>query len=53
MIEYIFNGEVAKVCYDINGYSVSEAKVLLPEWMKYDNIIYDTYEITEILQSIM
>jgi len=51
-INYTFNGEKARICYDISGYSIAEAKVLLPDWLKSDNIVYDTYQIDEILQPL-
>ncbi len=52
-IEYSFKGEVARICYDIIGYTVNQAKALLPEWLKQDNIEYSSYYIYEILESLM
>jgi hypothetical protein len=52
-INYTFNGESARICYDITGFSFSEAKVLIPEWLKKDNIRYDTYQIDEVLKSLL
>lgn len=52
-VEYTFNGKTGKICYDISHFSIAEAKMLLPEWLKGDDIQYESYQIKEILKSIM
>lgn len=52
-IEYSFNGEVGKICYDICDHSYGEAVPLIPEWLKRDNIEYESYHIYQVLESLM
>jgi hypothetical protein len=52
-IEYSFNGEIGKICYDIDNYSLAESKILIPEWLKQDNIESESWHIYQVLESLM
>ena len=51
-IEYSFNGELARIAFDISGHTVNQAKALIPEWLKQENIEYDSYNVYQILESL-